>query len=633
MPQVLQKSRKTRRIGLFVIVGLVIIVAVGAVLLVPRLLGGTADQTSDSIISSALATTGDVSTTVSGSGSLAEASIKVEVPVGITVDDVYVHSGESITEGDVLAAVDTDSVAEVIDLVEDERDELASALSELGGSVALDRLIAAYDVLLSDLNVLYASGYVKANATGTIGSVNVKKGDTITASTGASSSSADSDSSGSTGNGAFGQASLSGSAAGGVFSTAELSGSTGWSFGSAGVSGSSGGTAFGQASISDSGQLSPLEAPEEEKAGPELSVLPYATATVSQARAACVASAKTSQEEATRLYLITLCEARIQDAAGEEPAGGQDAPPLGIDVDYGAFAPVKGVYPVVFSLSDKPTETKTCYVVLEDDSGGSGGGSNDTGGGGSANTGGSGAANTGSGSAGAGSTGSGSTGTTGAASATEEEELVLDSVKAPAFQINSADEVEVQLQLDELDVAAVKVGQQATVELSALEDEVFEGTVSSVSVSGTSYYAVITIPRTEGMYVGFSATATIIKEQATGVVLIPLDAVQQRGDEVFVYTTVTDDGELGGETPLETGLSDENTVEVLNGLDEGTTVYYRQQISSSAASTDSGGFGNMGNRGGGQTFEFSGELGGPGGGGQMPNFGGNGGGPVQIPGQ
>ncbi|MDR1358574.1 MAG: hypothetical protein LBJ48_04390 [Coriobacteriales bacterium] len=628
MQQVLQQGKKARHIRLFVAAGLVIIVAVGAIVLVPRLLGGPANQTTESVITYATATTGDVSTTVSGSGTLAEASIAVEVPVGVAVTDVYVHTDETVTEGDVLAAVDTDSVAEVIELVEEERDGLSEASSALGGSATLDRLIAAYDVLLSDLNVLYSSGYIKATATGTVGSVNVKKGDTITASTGASSdsSSTGSGSSSPTGNGSLGQASLSGSAASSLFSTADVSDSTSWSFNTADVSGASDSTTLGQARISDSGSFDLVETLEEETAKPELSVLPYATAKVSEAKAACVASATATKEEATRAWLLTLCEAKIQNAAEGEPAEGQGAPPAAIEVDYGMFAPVKGVYPVVFSLSDNPAATKTCYVVLEDDSVPGGGGSGDTGGGGSTNTGGGSALNTGSGNAGTGSTGSGSTGATGSEGAAEEE-LVLDSVKATAFQIYSADEVEVQLQLDELDVAAVKAGQQATVELSALEGQIFEGTVSSVSVSGGSYYAIVTIPRAEGMYVGFSATATIIKEQATGVVLIPLDAVQQRGEEVFVYTTATDDGELGGETPIETGLSDEDTVEVLSGLDEGTTVYYRQQITSSSASTDSGGFGNMGNRDGGQTFEFSG----PGGGGQMPNFGGNGG-PVQIPG-
>jgi HlyD family secretion protein len=100
-----------------------------------------------------------------------------------------------------------------------------------------------------------------------------------------------------------------------------------------------------------------------------------------------------------------------------------------------------------------------------------------------------------------------------------------------------------------------------------------------------------------------------------------------------VYTSATEDGELGGETVIETGLSDENTVEVLSGLSEGVTVYYQRQVTSSAASTGTSGFGqNQGGRDG--VFSSGGGLGGGGigGGGQMPNFGGTGSGPVQIPG-
>jgi multidrug efflux pump subunit AcrA (membrane-fusion protein) len=195
--------------------------------------------------------------------------------------------------------------------------------------------------------------------------------------------------------------------------------------------------------------------------------------------------------------------------------------------------------------------------------------------------------------------------------------VAIDSVEAAAFQIKSDSEMEVQIQLDEMDVAAVKAGQQATVELSALEGQVFQGTVASVSSSGGSYYAVIAIPKTEGMYAGFSATATIVKEQATDAVLIPLDAVQQSGEELFVYTTASEDGELGGEVAIETGLSDEDAVEVTSGLDEGTTVYYQQRVTSSAASTGTDSFGQ---RGMGENFGTGGGFSMGAGPTQMPSF-------------
>jgi multidrug efflux pump subunit AcrA (membrane-fusion protein) len=120
--------------------------------------------------------------------------------------------------------------------------------------------------------------------------------------------------------------------------------------------------------------------------------------------------------------------------------------------------------------------------------------------------------------------------------------------------------------------------------------------------SNGSYYAVITIEKTEGMYEGFSATATIVKEQVTDVITIPLAAVQQQGGELFVYTTASEDGELGSPSVIETGLSNESTVEVLSGLSEGSTVYYQQQITTGAASTTTNIFGGSGSSAGMPSF-------------------------------
>jgi multidrug efflux pump subunit AcrA (membrane-fusion protein) len=613
-----KQRKKVRRTRLFVALGLVIIVVVGAALLVPRLIAGSANQTADTVIAYATATVGDVSTTITGSGTLAETSTDVDVPVGVTITDIYVHVGDTVVEGDVLAAVDTDSVAEAIDLANEERDALAEALSALGGSTTLDRMIIAYEKLSSELNELYAFGYIKANASGTIGGVNVKKGDTVTVSTGSSSGS-----SGSSGNTSSNSSSS--------FSFSSLSGFSD-STGSSGLSGSSDASAsLGVAPLSyatltittaddDNEDINGFEegdGPIDERTGYAISALPYVTATVSQAKMACAASATSAREEATRAYLINLCEAKVWSI--DNPSV-----PTDISVEVGLFAPAKGVYPIVFSSSDDPTVTKTTYVVLEDETGDSAGGNTGNVGGGSTGEGGANSGGSG-GTSGSGVTSGGGAGGSAAQDDTTNE-TVTDSAKVPVFQIRSDDEAEVQIQLDEMDVAAVKIGQRATVELSALEDQAFEGTVSSLSINNGEYYAVITIPRTEDMYAGFSATSAIVKEQATDVVIVPLDAVQQRGSELFVYTSATEAGELGGETIIETGLSDEGTVEVISGLSEGVTVYYQQRVTTSVANTGTDSFGGLGggfgNRSGG----------GLGGGGQTPDFGGAGGGPVQIPG-
>lgn len=146
--------------------------------------------------------------------------------------------------------------------------------------------------------------------------------------------------------------------------------------------------------------------------------------------------------------------------------------------------------------------------------------------------------------------------------------------------IAKMDNVKITISVDELDILEISEGQTATITLDALEDEVFEGTISRVSPlatqsSGTAKYQVdITIPMHEQMRVGMTASASIVIYEAKDVLLVPLKAVQQRGDELFAYMGYDEQGELTQETLVETGISDADNVEITSGLNEGDVVYY-----------------------------------------------------------
>jgi multidrug efflux pump subunit AcrA (membrane-fusion protein) len=146
--------------------------------------------------------------------------------------------------------------------------------------------------------------------------------------------------------------------------------------------------------------------------------------------------------------------------------------------------------------------------------------------------------------------------------------------------------MELIVEIDELDVAAITPGLETDVEIDAVAGETFHGSVTEVSdeadvTTGVAKYsAVIEIERSDAMMDGMSATATITKEKREGVVMIPLDAVQEFGERVFVYTGV--DGERGfpaGEREIVTGLSDGVNVEVVSGLNAGEVVYYTPVVS------------------------------------------------------
>jgi multidrug efflux pump subunit AcrA (membrane-fusion protein) len=156
-----------------------------------------------------------------------------------------------------------------------------------------------------------------------------------------------------------------------------------------------------------------------------------------------------------------------------------------------------------------------------------------------------------------------------------------------ALRLVSHDQVQLTITVDELDIGSVEVGQEVSVEVEALGSEGYAGTVTEVPADATvsngsaSFTATVTFNKPEGCLVGMSATATIIKERKDDVLTIPLAAVQEYGDSVYVYTSVDEMGTLGGEVAIETGLSDGTSVEVVSGLSEGTVLSYRQESTSS----------------------------------------------------
>lgn len=166
--------------------------------------------------------------------------------------------------------------------------------------------------------------------------------------------------------------------------------------------------------------------------------------------------------------------------------------------------------------------------------------------------------------------------------------------------------------------------QEAQITLEALEDQLFTGVVTQVSdrtsgSEGSAKYTVeITVDKEESMRVGMSASAVIITDKKENVVTIPSDAVQEQGPRMFVYTQYdSEKGVLSGIQEVETGMSDGEKVEITSGLEEGDTVYYQRQESSSSdgesqSMPENGMFGGMGQDGG-----FGGEM--PGG--NMPGQG------------
>lgn len=149
-----------------------------------------------------------------------------------------------------------------------------------------------------------------------------------------------------------------------------------------------------------------------------------------------------------------------------------------------------------------------------------------------------------------------------------------------------------EMSVDELDVRSVQVGQKVSVTADALEGQTFAGTVTNVSLESvqsngvTNYPVTVTLDETGDLLPGMNVDGVILLDQTEDALMIPIDSLM-RGNRVYVKDDTVKEAE--GSVPagfraveVETGLTNDDYVEIVSGLSEGEEVY----VNESSKSTD-----------------------------------------------
>lgn len=149
-----------------------------------------------------------------------------------------------------------------------------------------------------------------------------------------------------------------------------------------------------------------------------------------------------------------------------------------------------------------------------------------------------------------------------------------------------------EMSVDELDVRSVQVGQKVSVTADALEGQTFTGTVTNVSLESvqsngvTNYPVTVTLDETGDLLPGMNVDGVILLDQTEDALMIPIDSLM-RGNRVYVKDDTVKEAE--GSVPagfraveVETGLTNDDYVEIVSGLAEGEEVY----VNESSKSTD-----------------------------------------------
>lgn len=157
-----------------------------------------------------------------------------------------------------------------------------------------------------------------------------------------------------------------------------------------------------------------------------------------------------------------------------------------------------------------------------------------------------------------------------------------DTTKKDAAVITADEEMTVQIQVDELDIRTLETGMEATVTLDALPGSSFTGAITAINPYGensggnTKYTVTVTLPRDGKMLSGMNASVKITTGVSGTVPTVPAAAVVFDAGKSWLYTGYNEKTDtLTDPVEIQTGLSDGSLVELLSGLSEGSSFYYR----------------------------------------------------------
>ena len=164
--------------------------------------------------------------------------------------------------------------------------------------------------------------------------------------------------------------------------------------------------------------------------------------------------------------------------------------------------------------------------------------------------------------------------------------------------------LEMSINVDELQISSISVGQQVQITADAVPDKTYVGTVTRVSMKGTSnggtttYPVTIRIDDTDGLRPGMNANAEIVVAEAKNALVVPNAAVV-RGSYVLVTKdspsaanadTTMEAPEGFVYVPVKTGVSDDDYTKIVSGIQEGDTIGYDPSSVSSDSYYDDGGY-------------------------------------------
>lgn len=155
-----------------------------------------------------------------------------------------------------------------------------------------------------------------------------------------------------------------------------------------------------------------------------------------------------------------------------------------------------------------------------------------------------------------------------------EGEFVSTMPPSPLFLIMNIERVKLEIDLPEVHIAGIEIGNPVDITVDAYPDTVFEGKVSTINpmvdpLSRTFTVKVLIFNEDHGLKPGMFARVKIFPLIHKGTIVVPFKSVVKRDESSFVFVIK---GETAKLRKVMTGMSNEREIEIIEGLDEGEEI-------------------------------------------------------------
>ena len=178
------------------------------------------------------------------------------------------------------------------------------------------------------------------------------------------------------------------------------------------------------------------------------------------------------------------------------------------------------------------------------------------------------------------------------------------------IEVSNLDTLITTISINENEINSVAVGQEVEITLTADESKTYTGkitkldSVGNYQTSGTTFSGTIEFENDDTIKLGMSISCTVILQEEKEVISVPIDGIYENSDGEQYVNKINDNGEIE-EVVVETGIADENYVQIISGLSLDDKIQIETEITESTSSSNSQSmFGNFGGEMSGEHKDF-----------------------------